>query len=94
MWGSSDVTCVTGAPVRTSTPMRARAVAAWADSGAGKAASSRGPASTRTIRAFVGTYSPAIYAYFYNFIAGAAPKIKGYVPDGGGVVDLRKVTVG
>jgi peptide/nickel transport system substrate-binding protein len=38
--------------------------------------------------------TPAIYAYFYNFIAGAAPKIKGYVPDGGGVVDLRKVTVG
>jgi peptide/nickel transport system substrate-binding protein len=37
--------------------------------------------------------TPAIYAYFYNFIAGASTKVKGYVPDGGGVVDLRKTTI-
>ncbi len=37
--------------------------------------------------------TPAIYSYFYNFIAGASTKVKGYVPDGGGVVDLRKTTI-
>ena len=31
--------------------------------------------------------TPAIYAYFYNFIAGASPKVKGYVPDGIAIVE-------
>ncbi len=30
-----------------------------------------------------------IYSYFYNFIAGTASKVKGYVPDGIAVVNLR-----
>ena len=38
--------------------------------------------------------TPAIYAYFYNFIAGASPKVKGYVPDGIAIVNLRGVTIG
>ena len=38
--------------------------------------------------------TPAVYAYFYNFIAGASPKVKGYVPDGLAVVNLRGVTIG
>jgi peptide/nickel transport system substrate-binding protein len=37
--------------------------------------------------------TPAIYAYFYNFIAGASPKVKGYVPDGLAVVNLRGVSL-
>ena len=36
--------------------------------------------------------TPAIYAYFYNFIAAASPKVKGYVPDGIAIVNLRGVT--
>ncbi len=40
------------------------------------------------------TDTPAIYGYFYNFIAAASPKVKGYVPDGIAVVNLRGVTVG
>jgi peptide/nickel transport system substrate-binding protein len=38
--------------------------------------------------------TPAIYAYFYNFIAGSSPKVKGYVPDGLAVINLRGVTIG
>jgi hypothetical protein len=38
--------------------------------------------------------TPAIYAYFYNFIAAASPKVKGYVPDGIAIVNLRGVTIG
>jgi peptide/nickel transport system substrate-binding protein len=38
--------------------------------------------------------TPVIYGFFYNFIAAAAPKVKGYVPDGIAVVNLRGVTVG
>ena len=38
--------------------------------------------------------TPAIYAYFYNFIAAASPKVKGYVPDGIAIVNLRGVTLG
>jgi peptide/nickel transport system substrate-binding protein len=37
--------------------------------------------------------TPAIYAYFYNFIAGAGKNVHGYVPDGMAVVNLRGVTV-
>lgn len=40
------------------------------------------------------TDTPAIYGYFYNFIAAASPKVKGYVPDGIAVVNLRGVTIG
>jgi peptide/nickel transport system substrate-binding protein len=38
--------------------------------------------------------TPAIYSYYYNFIAAASPKVTGYVPDGIAVVNLRGVTVG
>jgi peptide/nickel transport system substrate-binding protein len=37
--------------------------------------------------------TPVIYAYFYNFIAGASPSVKGYVPDGLAVVNLRGVSI-
>ena len=37
--------------------------------------------------------TPAIYAYFYNYIAAASPKVHGYVPDGIAVVNLRGVTI-
>lgn len=37
--------------------------------------------------------TPAIYAYFYNWIAGTSPKVKGFVPDAGGFINLRGVTV-
>jgi peptide/nickel transport system substrate-binding protein len=37
--------------------------------------------------------TPVIYAYFYNYIAGTASKVNGYVPDGISVVNLRGVTV-
>jgi peptide/nickel transport system substrate-binding protein len=37
--------------------------------------------------------TPVIYAYFYSYIAGASPKVKGYVPDGISVVNLRGVTI-
>jgi peptide/nickel transport system substrate-binding protein len=37
--------------------------------------------------------TPVIYAYFYSYIAGTSPKVKGYVPDGISVVNLRGVTV-
>jgi len=37
--------------------------------------------------------TPVIYAYFYNFIAGASSKVKGYVPDGLAVVNLRGVSI-
>jgi peptide/nickel transport system substrate-binding protein len=37
--------------------------------------------------------TPVIYAYFYNFIAAASPKVHGYVPDGIAVVNLRGVTI-
>ena len=37
--------------------------------------------------------TPAIYAYFYSYIAGTSSKVKGYVPDGISVVNLRGVTV-
>jgi peptide/nickel transport system substrate-binding protein len=35
--------------------------------------------------------TPVIYSYFYNFIAAASPKVRGYVPDGIAVVNLRGV---
>ena len=37
--------------------------------------------------------TPAIYSFFYNFIAAASPKVHGYVPDGIAVVNLRGVTI-
>jgi peptide/nickel transport system substrate-binding protein len=37
--------------------------------------------------------TPVIYAYFYNFIAATSKKVKGYVPDGMGWINLRKVTI-
>jgi len=37
--------------------------------------------------------TPAIYAYFYSYIAGTSAKVKGYVPDGISVVNLRGVTL-
>jgi peptide/nickel transport system substrate-binding protein len=37
--------------------------------------------------------TPVIYSYFYNFIAAASPKVKGYVPDGIAVVNLRGVSI-
>jgi peptide/nickel transport system substrate-binding protein len=38
--------------------------------------------------------TPAIYAYFYNYIAAASPKVKNYTPDGISVVNLRGVSIG
>ncbi|HEU0336402.1 MAG TPA: ABC transporter substrate-binding protein [Gaiellaceae bacterium] len=38
--------------------------------------------------------TPAIYSYFYNFIAASGKNVNGYVPDGMGWINLRKVTVG
>jgi peptide/nickel transport system substrate-binding protein len=35
--------------------------------------------------------TPVIYSYFYNFIAAASPRVRGYVPDGIAVVNLRGV---
>jgi peptide/nickel transport system substrate-binding protein len=37
--------------------------------------------------------TPVIYSYFYNFIAAASPRVKGYVPDGIAVVNLRGVRI-
>jgi peptide/nickel transport system substrate-binding protein len=37
--------------------------------------------------------TPVIYAYFYSYIAGTSPKVKGYTPDGISVVNLRGVTI-
>lgn len=37
--------------------------------------------------------TPAIYSYFYNYIAAASPKVKGFVPDGIAVVNLRGVSI-
>ena len=37
--------------------------------------------------------TPAIYAYFYNFIAATSPKVRGYVPGGMADINLRKVTI-
>ena len=37
--------------------------------------------------------TPVIYAYFYNFIAATSKKVHGYVPDGMGWINLRKVTL-
>jgi peptide/nickel transport system substrate-binding protein len=37
--------------------------------------------------------TPVIYAYFYNFIAAASPKVHGYQPDGMAVINLRGVTL-
>jgi peptide/nickel transport system substrate-binding protein len=37
--------------------------------------------------------TPAIYAYFYNYLAAASPKVKGYVPDGISYVNLRRVSI-
>ena len=37
--------------------------------------------------------TPAIYSFFYNFIAATSPKVHGYVPDGIAVVNLRGVTI-
>jgi peptide/nickel transport system substrate-binding protein len=38
--------------------------------------------------------TPVIYAYFYNFIAASSKKVTGYVPDGMGWINLRKVRIG
>src|SRR5438874_2605070 len=38
--------------------------------------------------------TPVIYAYFYNYIAATSKRVKGYVPDGISVVNLRGVTIG
>jgi peptide/nickel transport system substrate-binding protein len=38
--------------------------------------------------------TPVIYAYFYNFIAASSKSVKGYVPDGMGWINLRRVTIG
>jgi peptide/nickel transport system substrate-binding protein len=38
--------------------------------------------------------TPAIYAYFYNFIAATSPRVHGYVPGGMADINLRKVTLG
>jgi peptide/nickel transport system substrate-binding protein len=38
--------------------------------------------------------TPAIYSYFYNFIAASGKNVKGYVPDGMGWINLRRVTIG
>lgn len=37
--------------------------------------------------------TPVIYSYFYSYIAGTTAKVKGYVPDGISVVNLRGVTL-
>jgi peptide/nickel transport system substrate-binding protein len=37
--------------------------------------------------------TPVIYAYFYNYIAATSKKVKGYVPDGISVVNLRGVSL-
>jgi peptide/nickel transport system substrate-binding protein len=37
--------------------------------------------------------TPAIFSYFYNFIAASSPKVKGYVPDGMAVINLRGVSI-
>ncbi|MGI8974861.1 MAG: ABC transporter substrate-binding protein [Gaiella sp.] len=37
--------------------------------------------------------TPAIYSYFYSYIAGTTAKVKGYVPDGISVVNLLGVTI-
>jgi peptide/nickel transport system substrate-binding protein len=37
--------------------------------------------------------TPAIYAYFYDFLAGASPKVHGYVPDGMAVMNFRGVSI-
>jgi peptide/nickel transport system substrate-binding protein len=37
--------------------------------------------------------TPVVYGYFYNFIAATSTKVKGYVPDGIAVVNLRGVTI-
>jgi peptide/nickel transport system substrate-binding protein len=37
--------------------------------------------------------TPVIYAYFYNFIAASARNVRGYVPDGMGWINLRRVTM-
>jgi peptide/nickel transport system substrate-binding protein len=37
--------------------------------------------------------TPVVYSYFYSFIAAASPKVKGYVPDGIAVVNLRGVRI-
>jgi peptide/nickel transport system substrate-binding protein len=38
--------------------------------------------------------TPVIYSYFYNFIAATAKNVQGYVPDGMGWINLRKVRIG
>jgi peptide/nickel transport system substrate-binding protein len=37
--------------------------------------------------------TPAIYAYFYNFIAATSPRVRGYVPGGMADINLRGVTI-
>jgi peptide/nickel transport system substrate-binding protein len=37
--------------------------------------------------------TPAIYAYFYNFIAATSPKVRGYVPGCMADINLRGVTI-
>jgi peptide/nickel transport system substrate-binding protein len=37
--------------------------------------------------------TPVIYAYFYNFIAASSRRVRGYVPDGMGWINLRRVTI-
>jgi peptide/nickel transport system substrate-binding protein len=49
--------------------------------------------ASRAIQQHLLKETPVIYSYFYNFIAAASPKVKGYVPDGIAVVNLRGVTL-
>jgi peptide/nickel transport system substrate-binding protein len=37
--------------------------------------------------------TPVIYSYFYNFIAASSRRVRGYVPDGMGWINLRRVTM-
>jgi peptide/nickel transport system substrate-binding protein len=37
--------------------------------------------------------TPVIYAYFYNFIAATSRRVRGYVPDGMGWINLRRTTI-
>ena len=50
-------------------------------------------ANATKIEKLLSDVTPAIYSYFYNFIAAASPKVKGYVADGIAVVNLRGVSL-
>jgi peptide/nickel transport system substrate-binding protein len=46
---------------------------------------------SRAIQQHLLRETPVIYSYFYSFIAAASPRVRGYVPDGIAVVNLRGV---